>query len=508
MIKTWIFKLGAIACMATSASCSSDDDKPVAPSFPEKQILEIAAGETHILQFQTDHEWRITSNKSWVRFLMNDQGQELPVAYGEAGTNSVTILMKEAGWAFEDEAALLSLTMENHTQPIFELKRPAKERVVKMTVKYHTAQPALKEQVDIAYADRTRYQIGFEANFDWKIISHPKWLREIETITGEANGPIAKLERISIENDWIPYEFADAADSDNAIIISDCSGEHTYTFPFTYTGLPDDVMNISPATILNNGVSFYYDRRLMGNSVSGIEGPTSDYQAFINDINTRNKEYTLKVVAYDAIQKAAAEIAPSEAWFQYAATPDSDNLYAISLRGEADYEAWEDRNLYLYILPMKYSSGYDYAADFDDSGQLDRLKNKYAIKISQHGKRLKGYVLKNSGTQALLTPPTPVDDPALETQYGTANIYEKAFTEDEWNARGSIQIQANGLWMLDGMLEEWTLWLKSPLTISGNKLSLPSRKAFDELPADKISPIIFKDQTDAIYGVLFIKKQL
>lgn len=509
MTTNWLFKWSIPMCMAVAVACSSDDkEQPSEPTFPEKQTLEVAAGQTYELRFDAEREWRMTSDKAWVRFIMDNDGQELPVAYGSGGENTLTIVMKENGWAFDTESALLSLTMDNYSQPVFELTRPAKERSVKMTVKYHTQQSGYDTQIDISFADRTRYQIGFEANFDWKILSHPKWLKALSVITGDANVAASKLERIAIADESIPFEFADASNPENAIVIADRSGKHTYTFPLTYNGLPDDAMSMLPTTTMSTGIEFYYNGNLMGNNITGANGPSPEKLRLIEKIETRNLDYKLQLVEYDAAQKTAREIDANATWVNIAPVAGVDHAYNISIKQTKEYTAWENRYLYLYVLPPKYKSGYDYAANFNEKGELDKTSNKYGIRITQLGKRLEGFVLTGGLSQEIsLSEPVLVTNQDLITQYGTSNIYEKAFTEAEWGVAGHIQIQVNGMWEIKHEFASWVNWLRSAPSISTYKLGLGSRKPFAQLPNEG-SPIIFKDAERNNYGVLLIKKQV
>ena len=511
MITKWLLRLNTLICAISIAACSSNNEESLVPSFPDKQTLEVAAGETHVLTFTAERPWRMTSDKAWVRFLMGETTEELPVAYGCAGENTVTIVMKQNGWTFDTESAQLSLTMDGHTQPIFELKRPAKERSVKMKVKYHTQQPKYENSINIAYADRTRYQVGFEANFDWKVVSIPKWLRPLNAITGEADTPADKLERIAVADEWVPYGFEDTNDPGNAIILADRSGEHTFTFTFTFEGLPDDVLSLMPKTTLAGGIQFYYDRRLMNDGLSS-SGPSQDREAFISEIETRNLDYTLKYVSYDVVSKTVREITPTEAWFKVKPVANKAHSYEISIKNDADYQEWDDRSQYLFIFPPKYKDdGYDYASVFDETGNLNREKNKYGIQIKQLGKRLEGYVLTGGYSLDIsIADPIRVEDPALIEKYGTANLYEKTFTEEEWSVKGQIQVQANGLWEMRHEFTDWSSWMTSQPSISAYRLVLGShttRKSFAELPQEA-SPIFFKNSDGSTYGVLLIQKQM
>lgn len=507
MIRKWIFNWSALALLAAAAACSSSEEEPQKPVFPEKQTFEIAAGQTQKLSFSAPSEWRMISDKPWVRFLTGEQSEELPIAYGDAGDNTVTIMMKENGWTFAEEKAVLSMTMEGCSQPVFELARPARERRVAMHVKYYRDPAVTQDAIAISYADRARYKIGFEANFDWKIISQPEWLTKLSKITGDAEvvPDPQKLESIGIESDFLPFEYADGADSKNAIVLSDRSGEHTFHFQFTYEGFPDDELKLMPPTVLRSGLSFYYDKRLMGSSMMGDAGPSENYETLIYQIVTRNMKHSLRLVEYDKAAKQPREIPLADSWLTVEPDKTQDHAYYLSV--SKDNEIEEDRSLYLYILPPKYEAGYDYASNFDQAGNFDRSSNKYAICVTQLGKRLEGFNLLGGWAQDIpIEEPVRVTDSELIARYGTTNIFEKRFTATEWGVQGQIAIQAYDLWQPAFDFEDWNNWTNSAPSINSYRLGLGSRKPFASLPA-ATTPIVFKKPDGTTHGVLIIGRE-
>ena len=182
-----ILQSGLLFCLATFAACSSNNDEQpqTPPTFPEKQTLSIPAGETLQVSFDAEREWRMTSDMAWVRFLAGNPAEEMPIASGQAGTNTVTLLMKTDGHRFAEETALLNMTMANVSQTVFEVTRPAKEREIRMMVSPNGSAFAEAERLELLYGKSCR--VGFKANFDWKIVSAPDWMAPMTRITGKAN---------------------------------------------------------------------------------------------------------------------------------------------------------------------------------------------------------------------------------------------------------------------------------------------------------------------------------
>lgn len=497
MTTNWFFKLSFLLCMVATA-CSSDDSKQQAPPvFPEKQMLSVEAGQTLEIQFDAAQEWRMASDKSWLRFLIGESQEELAIASGDAGKNTLTILMKENGWGFDAESALLSLTMSNLTQVVYEVTRPAIIREVRMKyAKSVSGTPKEAESLTIAYNEFTMCRIGFEANFDWKIRSMPEWMKPIRT-AGDANVVLSSnkmLDIVSIDLAMKPYE------KNGVIVISDRLENQTFEFPVTYAGMPGNTIAVSPGSILRSGLTFTHDGRIYKTGTEG-SGSTEERESVIK-VESRNMQCRIAVVAYDSQSNTAQEVTGAESWVSCVESPLTKAEYTISVN--ADNKTAADRKLYLYILPPDYMSGagYDYAKDFDD----DWFSSKLGMCITQQVKPLsEGFVITAAVTNTPMAAPQKLNDPALQAEYGTENIYQKVFTPEEWAISGAIKVVPNGIEFFSHLFANSGKWA-TKWESTGAALMISNRVSYASLPTDR-APIIFKTSGGAIHGVLFIAKQ-
>lgn len=501
MTTNWIFKLSMLMCLAVTACTSSDNDKPTPPAFPEKQTLTVEVGQTAEVEFDASQEWRMTSDKPWVRFLVGEgeQTEELPIAYGDAGQNIVKIVMKDNGFGFEPEVASLNLTMSNFSQVVFEVTRPANVRETQMLLaKTSSGSVDPIEALDMPYTAANGYRIAFLANYDWKIISWPDWLSPMKNLTGEANAAIPApkdMNLLSVNLEARAYEKM------GEVILADRSGTQQAAFPITFAGMDGDKVTIVPS--VKQGITFTYDGKIDGSgSVGG--GEVTDETERVLKITTRNMEYKIAIVTYDLNTFVAREIAidSPENWVTCTRSTEVVGQLSVSLNQDNNTNA--DRILYVYILPPTYMTapGYDYSKDFDE----DWFSSTIGFRVTQSKKPLtEGFVLKSGLTSQLLAAPVKLADANLVAQYGTDNIYQKTFTQQEWTAGGSIQILPHGL--QKGFLYEFAnsnAWAAN-VAMSTDKIAISNRVAFDRLPSTQ-APIIFKKQDGSVYGVLFISK--
>lgn len=508
-----ILKSGLLFCLATFVACSSDDDTQpqTAPVFPEKQTLSIPAGETLQVSFNAPQEWRMTSDKAWVRFLAGDLAEEMPIASGAAGNNTVTLLMKTEGHRFEEEIARLDMTMANISQTVFEVTRPAKERVIRLMVSQgNDSAFAESEQLELLYGKTCR--VGFEANFDWKIVSTPDWMAPMTHITGEADEASTYTNTDNIITNNAIAETKHPFSQKGEIVVGPHKGTGPeYRFPVVYPGMDDNILALVPDPI---GKTFYFSH----NGFYGTKNPSNNTIEFTEEkqvvLNVLTKELQRRVllVQYDLATKTASEVTPEESWLTCWATEGSSE---ITLSAEP-FEAWNDRTLYVYFLPPYYlENDYDFSKDFRVSGQNVIFSGTaYGRTVIQTGKpRLEGFEITtyNSSWQ-LVTLPDPVkviDRPDLVEKYGTENIYARAFTKDEWEiSQQSFTVKVFGI---NGPAEsnpaqkaEQEKWFKN-FGASQNQFTLGGRVKYAELPNGEY-PIEILKRDGSVYGVLIISK--
>lgn len=509
-----ILQSGLLFCLATFAACSSDNDEQTQtpPTFPEKQTFSIPAGETLQVSFDAEREWRMTSDMAWVRFLAGDPAEEMPIASGPAGANTVTLLMKTDGHRFAEETALLNMTMANVSQTVFEVTRPAKERSIRLMVSPGSDSDfAPAEQVELWYGKS--YYVGFEANFDWKIISAPDWMAPMTRITGEANeAPTVGNSDYIVTNNAVAEAKLPFSQQGELVVKPHKGDGPEYRFPVVYPGMGAEDFALTP--LFNYGIHFNNEGYFcIYNPVDGSgDTPTEERQTTLN-VLTRELQRRILIVEYDLAAKTAREVAPADSWLACRETAGSPEI-VLSVE---PFEEWNDRTLYAYFLPPHYlENDYDFSKDFRVSGNKVTFSGKtYGREIVQTGKpRFEGFEITtyNSSWQ-LVTLPDPVkvtDQPDLVEKYGTENIYAHAFTAREWEVdfKQNYTVKVFGI---DGypmnnpaQKTEQEKWFKT-FSPGQNQFTIGGRVAYASLP-DGEYPIEILDSNGSVHGVLIISK--
>ncbi len=176
----------------------------VDPVFPESQSTKSYLIRYAKSALKLSTEWRVTTDKQWLKFI--DETGKFQSLTGKAGKQTVRVTATNGALGFTDDKAQVKLTMGGKTQTIAEMNRAAKERVAKMYTVKGSDIIEINEFVDKTF-NRTE-QIGFEANFDWKIdmASLPGWILSegaesslIENLCGEAGQTISHNRMGSID---------------------------------------------------------------------------------------------------------------------------------------------------------------------------------------------------------------------------------------------------------------------------------------------------------------------
>lgn len=96
----------------------------MAPEFPECQQIEIQPEQVYGLNFEANQEWRISSDRQWLKFI--DGTGKFQSLTGKAGHQTVQFTATNGAQGFEGDKASIQLTLGGLTQVIAELSRTPK----------------------------------------------------------------------------------------------------------------------------------------------------------------------------------------------------------------------------------------------------------------------------------------------------------------------------------------------------------------------------------------------
>ena len=391
----YYFKLLAFAAAAAlSAACSSDDtdDKPApGPEFPELRTLEIAAGQTEELSFHADADWRLLTNRSWVRFV--DETGETPMLMGKAGDVTCLLRVSDAGLGFEPGAARIDLRMGSETRPLCKITRPGIEPEAYMWITGGFNKPPLRqESADFKVTSGktnfsvTALRVNFTANFDWTVEVPDGFTivgqKGSSDLFGAAAGSDEELREPGPEFQTFPITLNVAPrllgfSREGMLAVRAVEGNQRVEIPISYPGMGDEDAKFE--TSASSAVQFSTDGHLMGRTADGM-GPTEE-TSYENFIAVRDQQYEPVTVIVEEKQPKIAECP----WLKI--DDKKDGNFSISVAENVENgKVGLPRDAYVFFLPVALAADKEAAVKSFFNATSGTLTNrKCGIQIKQDG---------------------------------------------------------------------------------------------------------------------------
>lgn len=428
------------------ASCSDNDESTVvAPVFPESQSFEIQPEEICEISFDANQVWRVTTDKQWLKFI--DETGKYQSLTGKAGKQTIQVTVTDGAQGFSGDKALVQLTMANETQTIAELKRPAKERMVQMYTAKGYEMAKIDEFVDVTFGRAE--QIGFEANFDWKIDTEslPEWLinagseyNRIENLCGEAGQPVSINRTASVDVEQaVRYQ-----DLTGTITIRAIDSDYSCSFPISAPGIEaGKIQWIGSVLTLRAGL-IWDDKgnHLLKDGASGKLSLTDDPAAC--QVLIRHNDFTCHFVEWDNQDKVAREIPDEEVWVEV--VKQEGGILTLQAKNNMVRAM---RNAVLFLVPAGVEVDYNtYFTRYN--GKFNFNPAGFGIELIQYGLPGGFDIRKQEKNYSVSMAEAKIASNATEIaeKLGLSkvdNIYEYCFTAEEWDMAERIYISPLGL---------------------------------------------------------------
>lgn len=517
--------LGLLLSFAMGA-CSSDDDNAdvIDPVFPESQSYEIQPEQVCEISFEASTEWRATTDKQWLKFI--DETGKFQSLTGKAGKQTVKVTVTDGALGFTGDKALVKLTMGDKTQTIAEMKRAAKERMAKMYTLKGSDIIEINEFVDETF-NRTE-QIGFEANFDWRIdmASLPEWILSeggesslIENLCGEAGQAITHSKMGSIDVKMTErYK-----DLSGYITIRDIESDYTCQFPVSAPGIEaDKIQWIGQVVSLRRGISWNdKGKRLILEPGSGDVISVTDELATCHAV-IRNNDFECRFMEWNKDEKTAKEVSAENVWVE---VKQDGGLLTLKAKENANLDA---RKMILFLVPK--DTEIDYDSHFTSSnGTFNFNPNGYGIELNQYGAiTFRVWKQINSEKYEYMAEATKAANAeAIAENLGLENadnIFEYSLTKEQWDMSERLHITPLGMTAWKGKFELFdesfqSLGISAPKWAAscgnGNvydeaykvypSIKFENRISFDNITDDYLY-LVIRDNNDKDLGTFVIRK--
>lgn len=228
--KWFIVCLAPVLCCLALACTDEEETKPVevsctTPAMPDMAVLDSCGSVVTSFELSSTGLWHLYSDKMWVKFSLQPDGEFLNDIKGVEGEYTVYIKVTDEARTFSESYAKVSLIAGDKTQEVATFVRPGND--------YSFA--LLSSDGDEVQA----IEIGTEgtawvapaANFDCAILSFPEWISEPEATDGGYT--------LNVTGEYVPYV------KQGVVTFGNIDGSVSYEVPVDYAGMAPNVMNIT-----------------------------------------------------------------------------------------------------------------------------------------------------------------------------------------------------------------------------------------------------------------------
>ena len=333
----YIFLIGMLAVAATAFVACNDDDDATPPATFELvnassyDIAELDEKDFVVssIEFNTNTDWRVYSDKIWVLFSTTEEGDYFNDISGVSGAHKIYMKITNDARTFEPAGAKVAFSYGGEEYKFGTIYRHAKTHSSGIVDENNNS---VDEVVIDATASAT---IAIKASYDYGIKSYPEWIAEPTLYNGSYI--------LNVIDEFVPY----ALDGDFVIASADGSVEHTY--PITYSGMNPSVMRIegdySPWgwEVALDGKTFRYEG-------TSLEGETTE-------ITVENSlPFTAKCFNYDYTLVCATENSDgsikiaADAWLWAEQSSSTKSAIEVYAKPFAATDA-RSRKGYLFAVP-------------------------------------------------------------------------------------------------------------------------------------------------------------
>lgn len=385
--KGWAFAAAAAAIV--SCTKNVEEEKPSineGPKFPEKQQIEIPAGEQKVLTFTAEADWKLVIDKTtWCAFI--DNGVETAQISGKAGEVNATVAVKDNGLDFTSDVAKIDLTLDTKTETIYEITRPGKAREIKLYVASgYDAEFSESEGIEFVYkedgwggATLQLLKFAVVANYDWTVAApegftfSSKDYTEIPGLSGKAG--------VGIDGEGFTFAYVDvkeeisAYEKESKIVVTDSEGNNPVEFKLYYPGLYETAVSLEPANVTNPfGLNFTTDGFKINKTWDSAD--VTEEKSVDVTVKVKNMKYTMYLIS---VEDGKAMELGAESWLKV--TDDGEGALNISVAENTSGE----RIGYVLVLPEALSKDFKLESFVDEYGNVNYDYDRKYIKVTQKG---------------------------------------------------------------------------------------------------------------------------
>ena len=300
--------ISAVAAL-TLVGCNDPEEPTLTPSFPEKIVANVAAGEVFEMTIEPNMKWTLkipTEVASYFKFIVGES--ERYTLNGEAGTHTVQIGVADNEEFDNVRVCKVEMTMDGQTEVVAELTRGSKERtLVIYPAEYDAEEMAfvIDENGNYTYSstpceelewksvnDQWMQRFVVEANFKWSLgVNTPEYIIANKTSGSAGRTEIflrTEQELLPLEDTTCDIEFCDSSDRNGDGVVDD-----------------SDILVVGTYTSTIEGCKEYYEVHFVANATFNAEGEFYEAGSDSYTESAYGRIYSPRGAEFFAMAKAA-----------------------------------------------------------------------------------------------------------------------------------------------------------------------------------------------------------
>lgn len=341
-LKTWLKAISFSALTLFVASCAEDEGEG-APNFPASTTLSASQpDETANLTFNANYAWSLTADKTWCQFK---SGSGVVASLdGQAGEQTVTVILTDDEWAFEDETATITMEMSATTQVVATVTRSAQgyTTVVLLGEEELNAENPLQIVWAADGSGIESATLTVTANYAWTLAEYPEWLVPATT-SGAADEEVSVVCSFS-------ETASDLSALEGVLVFKDGDATTRLSLAVSYAGYPlDKVLFTVPS-----GEDFCFD--VAGTSWYTTATSETPTEGTIDVQIKANPEEYLYICYFSEDENGNLTVlATDDRWYEIA-SPSSDNDWTASISAKENMDPATRKGCIAILTGAVYSS--------------------------------------------------------------------------------------------------------------------------------------------------------
>ena len=371
----------AISISACFVACDDKDNAEMAAeivSYSEIKELDINLLESQesalgYFTFEATGKWSVSSNKMWVTFSTEVDGDYMYDIQGAAGNKTVYVKVSNETRGFAESTAVVLISASDVEHKVAEIARPAKSHEFAV----QTSEGVVLDKMSIDAS--ASLLVDINANFDCGIIDYPDWLVE-PVLEGNSY-------RFNVVEECVPME------QQGVVVFANSDHSEKYDMNINYVGMSPEVIEITGDSpwgwiVSLDGQEFKKDK-------SSLSDASEDVVLYGSlSMNVVCRDYSCDFVFAEVYSETLSKKEGDAAWIKAVRAENDPKSVTVTVD---EFEDKSSRAGYLFAVPSALAACFNEALSAGKDTLVYRSSENVEDSISIYNYVLADVTQKDEG---------------------------------------------------------------------------------------------------------------